>query len=135
MKILRDKDSLFTICAYVIGIILAGLFTAHHMNGQEKTAPAKAEEAVPVKTWPLPTYMQENLQRELVDFNKRFEAKVQAYKKELKTRFKEFADMPNDVVLYLEGGFFITRTDLQKLQAQLRDKLGKEVKENDKTLN
>ncbi len=132
---LRDKDSLFTICAYVIGIILAGLFTVHHMNGQEKTAPAKAEEAVPVKTWQLPTYMQENLQRELVDFNKRFEAKVQAYKKELKTRFKEFADMPNDVVLYLEGGFFITRADLQKLQAQLRDKLGKEVKENDKTLN
>jgi len=140
MKKLRDKDFLFTICAYVIGIMLAGLYAAHHMNGQEKTPvpPAKPERPQ-YKVWKLPEYMRENLQRELDDFNKRFEAKVQAYKKELKTRFKEFADMPDDAILYLEGGIFITRSDYLKMQEQLRDKLNekakKEVKENDKTLN
>ena len=129
---LRGKPTLFEICAYMIGIILAGLFTAHHMNGQEKDPPAKADQ---VKTWKVPDYMQENLQRDLDDFNKRFEEKVQAYRKELKTRFKEFKDMPNDVIFYLEGGFFITRSGLQKLQEQLRDKLKQEVKGDDKTTN
>ena len=109
------------------------------LHAQEKTdpepPPAKAQEVTPVKTWKLPGYMQENLQRELDDFNKRFDAKVQAYKKELKTRFAEFKDMPDDVILYLEGGFFITRSDFQKLQDQLRDKLKQEVKGDDKTTN
>ena len=102
---------------------------------KEKQTPTKAEEIKPVKTWKIPDYMRENLQRELDDFNKRFEEKVQAYKKELKTRFKEFKDMPNDVIFYLEGGFFITRSGLQKLQEQLRDKLKQEVKGDDKTTN
>jgi len=129
---LRDKPTLFEVCAYTIGIILAGLFAVHHMNGQEKDLPTKAEE---IKTWKIPEYMRENLQRELDDFNKRFEEKVQTYKKELKTRFKEFEDMPDDVILYLEGGIFITRSDFKKLQNQLREKLKKEVKEDDKTTN
>ena len=136
---LRGKPTLFEVCAYTIGIILAGLFTVHHMNGQEKqdptSAPAKTEEAAPIKTWKLPGYMQENLQRELDDFNKRFDGKVQAYKKELKTRFAEFKDMPDSAILYLEGGFFITRSDFKKLQDQLRDKLKQEVKGDDKTTN
>ncbi len=95
----------------------------------------KTEEPKPVKTWKIPDYMRENLQREVDDFNKRFEAKVQAYKKELKTRFKEFEDMPDDVILYLEGGFFITRSDFLKLQEQLREKLKQEVKGDDKKTN
>ncbi len=132
---LRGKPTLFEVCFYMIGIILAGLFAAHHMNGQEKDPPAKAEEPKLAKTWKVPDYMRENLQRDLDDFNKRFEAKVQAYKKELKTRFKEFEDMPDDAILYLEGGFFITRSDFLKLQEQLRDKLKKEVKGDDKTTN
>jgi len=135
MKMLRGKPSLFEICAYTIGIILAGLFVAHHMNGQEEPKPPRAEPPPSVKTWKVPEYMRENLQRELDDFNKRFEAKVQAYKKELKTRFKEFADMPDDVILYLEGGIFIKRSDFLKLQEQLREKQKKEVKGDDKTLN
>ncbi len=126
------KPTLFEICAYTIGIILAVLFTAYHMNGQEKDPPAEVDQ---VKTWKVPDYMRENLQRDLDDFNKRFEAKVQAYKKELKTRFTEFKDMPDDAILYLEGGFFISRSDFLKLQEQLRDKLKKEVKGDDKTTN
>lgn len=109
-------------------------YTATQEQGKP-AAPAKAEEAAPVKTWKVPEYMRENLQRDLDDFNKRFEEKVQAYKKELKTRFKEFKDMPNDVIFYLEGGIFITRSDFKKLQDQLRDKLKKEVKGDDKTTN
>jgi len=101
----------------------------------ELAAQAAKEEPPPVKTWKLPDYMRENLQRELDDFNKRFNDKVEAYKKELKTRFVEFKDMPEDVVLYLEGGIFITRSDYLKLQEQLRDKLKKEVKGDDKTTN
>ncbi len=97
--------------------------------------PTKAEEPAPVKTWRIPDYMRENLQRDLDDFNKRFEAKVQAYKKELKTRFTEFKDMPDDAILYLEGGFFISRSDFLKLQEELRDKLKQEVKGDDKTTN
>ncbi len=102
---------------------------------QAKEDAAKAEEPALVKTWKIPDYMRENLQHELDDFNKRFDNKVQAYKKELKTRFAEFKDMPDDAILYLEGGFFITRSDFLKLQEELRDKLKKEVKGDDKTTN
>ncbi len=133
MKMLRECFIIALIFCLFLGVLFV---LAVYMDGQEKQdPPAKAEEAVPVKTWKLPDYMQENLQRELDDFNKRFEEKVQAYKKELKTRFTEFKDMPDDVILYLEGGIFITRSDFKKLQDQLRDKLNKEVKGDDKTTN
>jgi len=138
MKMLRDyfKDMKeFFLAVFIFALIFGGYFRMIALGQEQPKAPAKAEEPVPVKTWKLPDYMRENLQRELDDFNKRFEEKVQAYKKELKARFKEFADMPDDTILYLEGGFFITRSDFQKLQEQLREKLKKEVKENDKTLN
>ncbi len=131
---LGDYVNLPEFYTFVIGLVIAVIlgFTISDVNGQEKQDPAKAEE---IKTWRIPDYMQENLQRELDDFNKRFEEKVQAYKKELRTRFKEFKDMPDNVILYLEGGFFISRSDFLKLQEQLRDKLKKEVKGDDKTTN
>jgi len=144
MKKLRDfltDMREFFLAVLIATLIFGGYFRliAMEQEQQKPPVPTKAEEVVPIKTWKLPEYMKENLERELEDFNKRFEAKVQAYKKELKTRFVEFKDMPEDVVLYLEGGFFITRSDLKKLQEQLRDKLNekakKEVKEDDKTLN
>ena len=128
---LRGSFTECVIMVLIFYLFLGGLFVIY-MNGREKDPPAKADQ---VKTWKIPDYMQENLQRELDDFNKRFEEKVQAYKKELKTRFKEFADMPNDVIFYLEGGFFITRSGLQKLQEQLREKLKQEVKGDDKKTN
>ena len=78
----------------------------------------------------------------LDDFNKRFEEKVQSYRKELQTRFVEFKDMPDDAVLYLEGGIFIERSDYLRLQGYMRDiensknrqkeQLPKEVKKNGK---
>ncbi len=153
---LRGSFTECVIMVLIFYLVLGGLFVIY-MEGQEKDPPAKAEEmervpvkmpppypptkaqeaeeAKPIKTWRIPDYMRENLQRDLDDFNKRFEKKVQAYKKELKTRFKEFKDMPTDVIFYLEGGFFITRSGLQKLQEQLRDKLKQEVKGDDKTTN
>ena len=130
---LRDYVNMPEFYCFLICLVIGGIIVvAHNLNGREKDPPATAEE---VKTWKLPDYMRENLQRDLDDFNKRFEDKVQAYKKELKTRFKEFEDMPEDVILYLEGGFFMTRSDFTKLQDQLRDKLKKEVKGDDKTTN
>lgn len=104
---------------------------------KQPKSPADAEK---VKTWKLPEYMQENLQWMLNDFNKKFDEKVEAYKKELKTRFEEFKDIPEDVVLNLEGGIFIERSYYLKLQEQLRRKmleeqLKKEVKKNEKQTN
>ncbi len=128
---LRGSFTECVIMVLIFYLFLGGLFVIY-MNGQEKDPPAKADQ---VKTWKIPDYMRENLQRDLDDFNKRFEEKVQAYKKELKTRFKEFKDMPDDVILYLEGGIFITRSDYLKLQEQLREKLKQEVKGDDKKTN
>lgn len=104
---------------------------------EQPKSPADTEK---VKTWKLPEYMQENLQWMLDDFNKKFDKKVEAYKKELKTRFEEFKDMPEDVVLNLEGGIFIKRSDYLKLQEQLRRKIleeqiKKEAKKNEKQTN
>ncbi len=121
---------------FIICLILVALVLVVYVSGQEQPKPpVKAQEVTQVKTWKVPEYMRENLQREVDDFNKRFEEKVQAYKKELKTRFKEFEDMPDDVILYLEGGIFITRSDYLKLQEQLREKLRQEVKGDDKKTN
>lgn len=141
MKMLRD----YFIWALIICLFSGALFVlAVYLDGQDKSAtPVTAEEIAAIKTWKLPVYMRENLQRELDDFNKRFEEKVQAYKKELKTRFTEFKDMPDDAILYLEGGIFIGRSDYLKLLKQIRDiqelrdkeKLKKEVKGDDKTTN
>jgi len=130
---LRDYVNLPEFYTFLICLVVGLIFAFHlNLNGQEKDPPVKP---VPVKTWKVPDYMRENLQRDLDDFNKRFEEKVQAYKKELKTRFEEFKDMPDDAILYLEGGFFISRSDFLKLQEELRDKLKKEVKGDDKTTN
>lgn len=134
MRKLRDYEFV----AILILMLLLGQAMAIALidQAQEKQDPsATAEEPKLVKTWKLPVYMQENLERMLEDFNKRFNEKVEAYKKELKTRFVEFKDMPDDTVLYLEGGIFITRSDFSKLEEQLRDKLRKEVKGDDKTTN
>lgn len=120
----------------LVALAIASFMFVANSQAQEQKQPAQQGKKVDppqIKTWKVPDYMRENLQRELDDFNKRFEAKVQAYKKELKARFKEFSDMPDDAILYLEGGFFITRSDFLKLQEQLRDKLKKEVKGDDKT--
>ncbi len=119
-----------TLIFFITGLMIFAL-------QEQPKSPADAEK---VKTWKLPEYMQENLQWMLNDFNKKFDEKVEAYKKELKTRFEEFKDMPEDVVLNLEGGIFIKRSDYLKLQEQLRRKIlekqfKKEVKENDKEIN
>lgn len=124
------------IFAYLTLIFFTTALIIFALQEQSKS-PVDAER---VKTWKLPEYMQENLQWMLNDFNKKFDEKVEAYKKELKTRFEEFKDMPEDVVLSLEGGIFIERSDYLKLQEQLRQKMleeqiKKEVKKNEKQTN
>lgn len=133
MKIMRE---LF-ISVFIFTLIMGGYFHLIALGQEQPKPPADMEK---VKTWKLPEYMQENLQWMLNDFNKKFDEKVEAYKKELKTRFEEFKDMPEDVVLNLEGGIFIERSDYLKLQEQLRRKmleeqLKKEVKKNEKQTN
>ena len=141
---MKFKVTSFIICIFVFVLIMGNPFYS-----QEKQTPAykswydfrneefinkieqeksstKEEESTQKKeanyqTWKLPIYMQENLQWMLDDFNKRFEEKVESYKKELKTRFAEFKDMPDDAVLYLEGGIFIERSDYLRLQRYIKD--------------
>lgn len=83
-----------------------------------------------IKTWRMPGYMVENLRNMLEKFNREFEAKVKSYRGELRKRFKEFKDMPDDVIFDLESGVLIGRDDflaLQKRQAEATAK-AKEIK-------
>ena len=116
MKFKVTSFILFFSCFIVFILTIGNLFYSQAKEIQ----PIKKKEAN-YQTWKLPIYMQENLQWMLDDFNKRFEEKVQSYKKELQTRFAEFKDMPDDAVLYLEVGMFINRADFIKLQRYMRD--------------
>lgn len=131
---MKLKVTSFIICVFVFVLIMGNLFYSQ----VKETQPTKKKEAN-YQTWKLPIYMQENLQWMLNDFNKRFDEKVQGYKKELRIRFAEFKDMPDDAVLYLEGGIFIERSDYLRLQRYMRDienlknkQIPKEVKKNGK---
>ncbi len=116
MKLKVTSFILFII--FVFTLRLGNFFIAYAQVKEEQVV--KKGEAK-YQTWKLPIYMQEKLQWMLDDFNKRFEEKVQSYKKELQSRFAEFKDMPDDAVLYLEGGMFINRADFIKLQRYMRD--------------
>ena len=116
---MKFKGRDFILIITFVFVLIAGNFFIAYAQ-MKKELPTQKKEAN-YQTWKLPIYMQENLQWMLNDFNKRFDEKVQGYKKELKTRFTEFKDMPDDAVLYLEGGVFINRADFIKLQRYMRD--------------
>ena len=111
----------FKVTSFIICFIMFILITSNAFYSQMKEDQPVQKKEANYQTCKLPIYMQENLQWMLNDFNKRFDEKVQGYKKELKTRFTEFKDMPDDAVLYLEGGMFINRDDFLKLQRYMRD--------------
>lgn len=111
----------FKVTSFIISFIVFILITSNAFYSQMKENQPPQKKEANYQTWKLPIYMQENLQWMLNDFNKRFDEKVQGYKKELKTRFAEFKDMPDDAVLYLEGGIFIERSDYLRLQRYIRD--------------
>ena len=74
------------------------------------------KEAEPVKTWVLPSYMLENLKFMQDEFTRKFEAKLNSYKSELISRFKEYKDMPEDALLVdLERGIFMERDEYARL--------------------
>jgi len=76
----------------------------------------QVKEAEQVKTWILPSYMLENLKFMQDEFTRKFEAKLNSYKSELISRFEEFKDMPEDVILIdLEKGIFIERDEYTRL--------------------
>jgi len=85
---------------------------------------SKAEQQEKIKTWKVPDYMIENLNYMVNDFNRKFQAKIDSYRNELMSRFKEFKDMPADTILYLEAGVFIKKSDYSKLQAEAMKKQG-----------
>ena len=76
----------------------------------------QAKEAEQVKTWTLPSYMLENLKFMQAEFTRQFEAKLNSYKLELISRFEEFKDMPEDVLLVdMEKGIFMERSEYIRL--------------------
>lgn len=113
----RKKYGFYVWMALLLSITIWIWATPKNLTTQEEPQ---------IKTWKLPIYMQENLQWMLNDFNKRFQEKVDSYEKELRIRFEEFRDMPEDVVLDIEAGIFIKRSDFVKLQDQLRRKTAEE---------
>jgi len=114
---LKGRD--FILIIIFVFVLIAGNYFIAYAQTKKELPPQKKE--ANYQTWKLPIYMQENLQWMLNDFNKRFDEKVQAFKKELRERFDEFKDMPDDAVLYLEGGMFIERSDYLRLQRYMRD--------------
>ena len=111
----------FKVTSFIVCFFVFVLITGNAFYSQEKEDQPSQKKETNYQTWKLPIYMQENLQWMLNDFNKRFDEKVQGYKKELRTRFVEFKDMPDDAVLYLEGGIFIERSDYLRLQRYMKD--------------
>ena len=110
---------IFRISIFIMALLILTLIGM--ATDMQKEEPVTKKKEANYQTWKLPIYMQENLQWMLNDFNKRFDEKVQGYKKELKTRFTEFKNMPDDAVLYLEGGIFIERSDYLRLQKYIKD--------------
>lgn len=80
----------------------------------------KQAEAEKIRVWQLPPYMTEVLIYMQKDFSRQFEAKIEYFKKELKARFIEFKDLPDDVVLDPNFKVFVKRSDYIKIQNQAR---------------
>jgi len=93
---------------------------------------AVKEDKLEIKTWKLPVYMAENLQNMIEKFNMEFQIKVNSYKAELIKRFAEFEDMPEDAILDLRNGIFITTQDFLKLQAEAEKEIEEQIKEDKK---
>jgi len=105
-----------------LAIIILALFCFAIIPCFSQEEGAKAEEkegikeAEPVKTWVLPSYMLENLKFMQDEFTRKFEAKLNSYKSELISRFKEFKDMPEDAFLVdMEKGIFMERSEYIRL--------------------
>jgi len=81
-----------------------------------------------IKVWKIPSYMAENLQYMVDDFNRKFQEKLESYKKELKARFVEFKDMPDDAMLDMERGIFLKRSDYLRFQLSMQAQKRKENK-------
>ena len=99
---------------------------------QEKKEPEKPKEVVqkpPVKAiWKMPSYMVENLQFMLDEFNRKWNDKLEFFKKELLEKFPEFKDMPSDVLFDLQSGVFITRAEAVRLAEEAAKKASEPVK-------
>ena len=83
---------------------------------------------VNVKTWKMPPYMIENLRYMRDAFNRAFDAQLEGFKKELKTRYSEFADMPSDAIFDFESGVFIGRNDYIRLLQEAQKEQGEKRK-------
>lgn len=97
-------------------------FSGTFLNSIEEVVKAKQLEGriktEKIKIWPLPIYMSENLNYMRNEFTRLFDAKITAYKQELKARFIEFRDLPDDVILTPDFKTFIRRSDYLKILEQ-----------------
>lgn len=98
------------------GIILISCILLISLMALGATMTQKPADLNKIKAWGIPSYMVENLNYMINEFNRAFKAKVELFKVELKTRFKEYKDMPDDVIIYLEKGVFLTKEDYLKVR-------------------
>ena len=97
---------------------------------EEKPA---AEQAPTPKTWPLPKYQREHLQRLVDDFNKLWEQVLTEIKTELKENYRGYENMPiRDVVLDMQNGYFITRGDYETQQKKAAEAAAAPIKKDEK---
>ena len=87
---------------FVLSLAVPGVLAQKKVNEPE------------IKTWKIPTYMVENLQNMVNEFNRQFEIKVASYKLELRKRFEEFGDLPTDAIIDIKNGIFVDRKDYEK---------------------
>ena len=79
----------------------------------------QADKEQKINTWPMPTYMLENLQYMKMIYEYEFNRKVDEYIRILTTQFKDYKDMPKDNVIFdLQNGIFLQRDQYQKAQAE-----------------
>ena len=100
-------------------IILAAAVTAPYLTGSvvkwPTSLPIEEIGRAGIRSWEIPSYMVENLNYMVEDFNRRFQVKVALFMKELREKHVGFGDMPEDAILDLERGIFIRMEDLVRL--------------------
>jgi len=120
-------------CVFLFGIPYMGMTqfpgVSYFASIFDYAKNAQMQNPVPTqaKTWQMPKYMHDNLKYMRDQFNQAFNAQLEFFKSELKERYREFGDMPEDAVFDFESGFFIDREDYIALlkEAQKKQKAQK----------
>ncbi len=91
-------------CFFILTLIV---FLFIPCIGQEVEEKEKVAEDNCIEAWVIPSYMLENLQVIIDEFNRVFTERIEFYKKELKDKYKGYENMPTEVVFDGKDSFVI----------------------------